>query len=502
MSRRDALVLAGVVVVVAALWARGLGTWYWIDEGLSVGIASHPLGALRRVLAQDTGAPLYHLVLHGWMRLFGASEVATHSLSLLFAVAVVPAGLWAGWSLFDRRTGWTCAALAAISPFLAIYAVETRMYSLVTLLALLTTATFLHAFGRGRRRLLPAFSILLALTAYTHYWGLFLAVGTAAALPLCWAHTGDRRRLVTDALVAYGAAALLFAPWVPTLLYQRAHSAVAWAQPPTLQRARDDVVGLFGGPAEVVALAVGGGAALLFVLRRPWTRSSVLVGCALVIAAVALGLGLMTARASGQWHARYLGVVLAPLLLIVGMALARGGDLAVAMVAVVAILAGPLNTKQSLDAKSTARRLAEAAGPLLAPQDVVFAPMGEVPLLAHYLPPGVRYATTTGVVKDPRAADWRDALARLRRADPVAAVDRLVHRLPAGGHVLATCPLVEDRELPGLAPFLELEIRRCQEVQRHLVGRPDLRPETSLPDLPGGTPPRRADLLTKRSAPS
>ncbi|MDQ4130076.1 MAG: hypothetical protein M3133_03655, partial [Actinomycetota bacterium] len=232
-------------------------------------------------------------------------------------------------------------------------------------------------------------------------------------------------------------------------------------------------------------------------LRRPWTRSSVLVGCALVIAAVGLGLGLVTARANAQWHVRYLGVVLAPLLLVVGTALARGGELAVAMLAVVAILAGPVNTKRPPDAKSNMRRLTEAAAPSLAPRDLVFAPMGEVPLLAHYLPPGLRYATTTGVVSDPRAADWRDAMARLREADPTAVMDRMVERLPAGGHVLITCPIAEEEQLRGLGPFVEVEIRRCQEVQRHLLGRADLRQATSLPDLSDGPSPRRADLLTK-----
>ena len=495
-TRQDALILAGVLVVLAALWGRGLGTWYWLDEGLSLGFAAHPLHELRDLLAQDTGAPLYHVVLLGWTQVFGASEVATHSLSLVFAVAVVPAALWAGWSLFDRRTGWTCAALAAISPFLATYATETRMYSLLTLLALLTTTTFLHAFGCGRRRMLPAFSALLVLTVYTHYWGLFFAVGTAASLPLCWAHRADRR-LLSDGLLAYGGAALAFAPWVPTLLYQRDHSAVEWAQPPGVDEALGDLVGLFGGPAEVLALAVGGGAALVLLLRRPRTRSSVLVGCALVMVVLVLVLGLLSARAIGQWHARYLGVVLAPLLLVVGTALARGGNLALAMLAVVAILAGPLATKPALDAKSNARRLAEDALPALAPGDLVFAPMGEVPLLAHYLPPGFRYATTTGAVKDPRTADFRDAMTRLRRFDSAAAVDRLVDQLPSGGHMLVTCPVVDQASLPAVGPFLELEIRRCHEVQRHLNDRPDLDVERAFPALSVGGSPRRADLLVK-----
>jgi hypothetical protein len=216
-----------------------------------------------------------------------------------------------------------------------------------------------------------------------------------------------------------------------------------------------------------------------------------------VIAAVVLVLGLVAAGAIRQWHARYLGVVLAPLLLVMGAALARGGNLALAMLTVVAILAGPLKTKPALDAKSNARRMAEAALPSLAPGDLVFAPMGEVPLFAHYLPPGLRYATTTGAVKDPRATDFRDALARLRQVDSAAAVDRLVDHLPLGGHMLVTCPAVDKEALPGLPPFLQIEIGRCHDVQRHLVNRHDLYAERMFPGLVVGGSPRRADLLVK-----
>lgn len=125
-----------------------------------------------------------------------------------------------------------CGILAAASPFLATYANETRMYSLMALLCVLVTATFLHAFFYRRRRLVPVFALLLAMTLYTHYWGLFLALGTGAALVLCFVGSDDRRRLAIDAALAYGGAALLFAPWVPTLLYQRSHTAIGWALPP------------------------------------------------------------------------------------------------------------------------------------------------------------------------------------------------------------------------------------------------------------------------------
>ncbi|HEX2273049.1 MAG TPA: glycosyltransferase family 39 protein [Acidimicrobiales bacterium] len=496
-SRFDLAALAGLVVVLALLWGRGLPTWYWTDEGLSLGISSHPLGQMRELLAQDTSPPLYHVFLLGWLRLFGSSEASTHSLSLLFALATVPAALWAGWSLFDRRTGWMAAGLAAASPFLAFYATETRMYSLVALLSLLTTATFLHAFVFRRRRFLPAFAVLIALLLYAQYWGIFFALGAGAAVVVCWARGPDRRRLVIDAALAFGAAAVLFTPWVPTLLYQRAHSAVGWALPPTMQLVRDDVVGLVGGPAAAVALALCGGTALMVMLRRPWNDASIVIVVAVVVSLVVVGAGWATSRASSQWHGRYLGILLGPLLLALGAALARAGDLAIPVVVIVGILSGPFAVPSARNAKSNVPEWVEETSPLLLENDVVFGPIGDIPLLAHYLPDGLRYATTTGPVKDPLAADWRDAVERLDRTDPVATLSPLVESLAAGGHVLVTCPTAEEADLVGLPTYIQLEIRRCRQGTHHLLERRDLRVERAFPHPRASGSPHETRLLTK-----
>ena len=86
-----------------ALRTQAIHARYWIDEGLSVGISSHPFFDVPGLLRQDGSPPLYYLLLHGWMDVFGTDEASTHALSLLFALLMVPAALWAGWSLFGRR---------------------------------------------------------------------------------------------------------------------------------------------------------------------------------------------------------------------------------------------------------------------------------------------------------------------------------------------------------------------------------------------------------------
>ena len=69
----------------------------------------------------------------------GPSETAVHALTVLFGLLCIPAGLWAGWSLFVRRAGLYMAILCAFSTFLTAYAQEGRMYELMGLLGTIFT---------------------------------------------------------------------------------------------------------------------------------------------------------------------------------------------------------------------------------------------------------------------------------------------------------------------------------------------------------------------------
>ena len=253
VATQPAVIAGALLLLMGASLALRIGTLdagYWIDEGIAVGIASHDFADIPRVLSQDGNPPLYYLLLHGWMQLFGTTEAATRALSLVFALLAVPASFWAGAALFDRRAGALAAAGAAGSPFLTYYAQETRMYSLVVLLSILASASFVLAFVRGDRRQLPLLGLWLALLLYTHTWGLFLTAAMAVAWLVLWRRGevagGDGARL--------GAAlALIYAPWLPTIVFQAAHTAAPWAERPSPLLLLGIPGGLFGHIARAAA---------------------------------------------------------------------------------------------------------------------------------------------------------------------------------------------------------------------------------------------------------
>ncbi len=476
-GRVDAVAIGAILLALAYLWGRGRTVWYWLDEGLSIGFASHSFADIPTLLRQDGAPPLYYWILHGWMRLFGSSESATHTLSLLFALGAVVAAWWAGRTLFGRRTAWVLVVLAAVNPFLASYANETRMYTLVVLLSTVTVGCFLHAFAFGRRRYLVPFSLALTLLLYTHNWALLFALGAVVALVPCMLTADDRRRIVVDAVLAFGAAAILYAPWVPTLLYQVEHTGAPWSPVPTLEAVREQVSNLVGGTTLVVAIGLGIGVALSTMFRtRPWTREAVATAAAAVIPVVAISVAWLISRQGSIWAFRYLGAVLPALLLVVAVGLARGGQPGLAALGVVVFLSAPIDVKTPPYVKSNVRDITNEVSALMRPGDLVISPdYGEVPLLAHYLPPGLRYATAEGLVADPLVADQRDAAERLHQVRPEVALRPLLDALPVGGRVLLVCPPVSVPS-PNDVAFTRSIMDRCADVNQLLASDVRLTP--------------------------
>jgi mannosyltransferase len=451
-SARAVLVAAGVAalaVLAAILRLRALSAPYWIDEGISVGVAGHPLSAIPGVLRQDGSPPLYYLLLHVWMALFGSAPSSTHALSAGLAIACVPAAWWAV-APFGAWAGLIAAGLMAFDPYIGLYADETRMYSLLLLLGVLVCGTFLRAFVLRRRVHVATFGLMLALALYAHAWGAFLVLAAGLAWVALVIAGPHRRALVRDGVLAFGGAALLFAPWVPTLLYQAAHTGAPWSHRPTGRSLERAVTRIWSGqraellllPAAAVGLALGA-------LRSGRSRRG-LLAMVVIAAMTLLGAFAYSHFGTPAWALRYLVVVLAPLALLVALGLGRLallGPLAVLATALFAWHGRP--TVATLEHKSNVAQVARALAPALPAGTLVFSTQPEqVPELAHELPPGMHYATPLGRVVDPGVMDWRDALARLSAARFAATLGPELRGLRHGARFLLVQPMFSHPDSP------------------------------------------------------
>jgi uncharacterized membrane protein len=446
VARRDRILLAVLVGVAFVLRVPNMGRAYWIDEGISVGIASHPLRRIPGLLRLDGSPPLFYVLLHFWIRLFGTSEIATHSLSLGLSLIAIPVAYWAGRELFGRTAGLAAACLYATNPFMSWYSTETRMYPIVVVLATLGV-TFAVRGVRDRRVGDGLWAVLsFAALLYTHNWGVYLFAVTVALLGGLALARGDRR--VALAVVAgAGLVVILWLPWVPSLIDQARNTAAPWA-------VRPNIGDFFADPASALGGTLGFVIAPLLAFGAWWTRQDRRLGDAhLARLLCALGIltaltGWLAAQLEPSWTVRYLAVLVAPLLLAAAGALSgsQRGRWVIAVACV--LLAGwtlvgtLLPNPNARYAKSNVAAVARAASPLLAPGDVVVVTQTEqLSVLAHYLPKGLVYVTPTGPVEDPYVVDWRNIIHRLQLATPCAAVDPVIAGLPIGATVFEVNPM-------------------------------------------------------------
>ncbi len=188
----------------------------WLDEALTVNIAKSPLHLIPHLLRDDGAPPLYYVLLHFWMKVFGTSDLGARSLSGVIGILTLPVAWAAGYGVGSqswraagatgagldkaatdgeaservareragRLVAWTTMLFVATSPFAVYYDTEARMYSLVILLSALGVLAFVAVLRRPTIWNVLALAIVTCGLEYSHYWALFLVASTAIGIAL------------------------------------------------------------------------------------------------------------------------------------------------------------------------------------------------------------------------------------------------------------------------------------------------------------------------------
>jgi hypothetical protein len=215
----EAIALGAILIVAAALRCIALGDLsIWHDEWTTIllGLQRTPGGMVRLLSQIDaTRAPLHPLLLQGWVRIFGGSEMAARSLSAVCSLGAVALVYIIGRQLFDARVGLIGAWMTALNPLDVYHAREIRMYALLVLLTCASWSlliSFRKSSGLMRQ---AAYTACLVAMMYTHpLGGLMVAALVLGYLVL-------RRELALSLrgwLRTQAVAALGILPWVRSYL--------------------------------------------------------------------------------------------------------------------------------------------------------------------------------------------------------------------------------------------------------------------------------------------
>ena len=115
----------------------------WRDEAYSILVAQKPIAFFFGKLTFEP--PLYYILLHFWMKLFGTSEIAARSLSLVaFMFATIVVIVWAE-KLFGKHwLAWFLPIFFFLNPMLLYYAFEVRTYGWYILFATVSLFAYME----------------------------------------------------------------------------------------------------------------------------------------------------------------------------------------------------------------------------------------------------------------------------------------------------------------------------------------------------------------------
>ena len=506
-------IVVAVAVVVGVILRFLPRSGLWLDEALTVNISTLPLGDIPDALRRDGHPPLHYVLLNAWTSIGGTSDWWVRALSGVLSLGALPLAFIAGRRIAQRagagplgehRTALIALALMAMLPYGVRYGSETRMYALVSLLALggyLLAEDLLTARSAGRRRAAVAggAALVTAGLLWSHYWSMWLlaAIGLLALWVGFRSSDAARRtggRLLAGAMVLGG---VLYLPWVPTLLYQSERTGTPWgASVGPVEMLTITLTDLSGDSltSYLAALAVSVALLALLVARRagaerggdpvPFDDQHVVIGASiqrripveagLFVATLGIGWAASTAT-SNTYVTRYAAVVypLFVLCIAAGVAVVRERRATVAVLSLFLLMSVYVGVSNARTDRTQAGELAEFIGADLAAAGIdgteaagaasIVACPDQIGVALQRALDGRRInleIIAFPLAEDPRFIDWVDYGERNEAADVSEFFERVDDRIPDDGTVYVAA-------MPGYRTYEGL----CEGVISHLSGR-------------------------------
>lgn len=234
-----ALLALGLAVFVTIALINAPRASIWFDEAFSAYLIQFSFWDIAQYTAADVHPPFYYWLLKVWASLFGTTELALRSLSILFGAATTVITFFLSRKLFGRRVAYVSLLFLIVSPMLIRYSDEARMYTLAALIVMSATYLLVKAEEKKKKSLWIWYGVLVSLGMWTHYF-------TALAWLAHWVWRAVVIRKKSDTgkvfwkkfftkswIVTYAVAVGLFIPWLPFMAYQLVvvQSAGFWIGP-------------------------------------------------------------------------------------------------------------------------------------------------------------------------------------------------------------------------------------------------------------------------------
>lgn len=221
-----AFLLIGLAIFAIITLVNITKTSIWFDEAFSFYITQFSFLEIAQFTAVDVHPPLYYWLLKVWEMLFGTSETAIRSLSVLLGAITVTITYILSRRLFGRLVGGVTLLFLIVSPMLVRYSDEGRMYTLAAAFVMGATYLLVKAMESNRRRTWVFYGILVGLGMWTHYFTalVWITHWIWRAVVLKRGVTKPKAYLkkffTKNWIIAHVVAIGIFLPWLPFMFKQ------------------------------------------------------------------------------------------------------------------------------------------------------------------------------------------------------------------------------------------------------------------------------------------
>jgi mannosyltransferase len=203
------------------------------DEPFTIYHAQFSFSDLVGYLKNYNNPPLFEIILHLWIKVFGISELSVRVLPMLFSSASVMFIYLIGRDFFTTRVALLASLLFTFSTMQIWYAHDCRVYSLFLLLTLSSFYLFFTLLKEGGLSRKHSLGLILinVLLIYAHYFGLF--VWLLQGIIILAFHFRNKKLLLQFIGIMIGSS-LLYLPQVFSLYERFSDSAGngTWLAPP------------------------------------------------------------------------------------------------------------------------------------------------------------------------------------------------------------------------------------------------------------------------------
>jgi mannosyltransferase len=221
IKNKNHFILLAIIVIALLMRLVKLDQSLWLDEAIGANLVNQSgISYIWNVFSTvDNHPPLYYVMLNLWSDIFGYSEIALRSMSVIFGVGTVYLTYKIAYFLAGKKNRYVAgiaALLIATSQFHIYYSQEARMYIVAGFFATLAIYSFLLTLKKDSFVNWLIYSVALTCMMFSDYMPVFL-------LPVFWIYAliaQKSDRWYTHFVSSYTFLGLSGLIWLPMLIQQ------------------------------------------------------------------------------------------------------------------------------------------------------------------------------------------------------------------------------------------------------------------------------------------